>query len=328
VKFYSNQLANIVTAFSKGGINAALFYGPDHGLVEYSISELAKKLHLEKRSISYSDSSSSEIISALNNINLFGTRELIRVNDLPSSIDASFKDMCKSNYHHILVIAADELTPSSSLRKLFEQEPNLAAVACYNDNEESVEKIIRSYIVKENKNISPDAMRFLKHSLHGDRFIIINELEKLFCYAINKPQITLDDVCMVISSSISSEPDKLCMYFLSHNLEGYCRELEKLLSNNTPAVWIIRAISRYYINAYIVLSKIEEGVSIDDAIASLTPPIFFKYISIFKQTVSKISLQQTIKLLNILYEAEKSLKSGVFSPKQICTQIFFAASNN
>jgi DNA polymerase-3 subunit delta len=326
VKFYSNQLSNIATSISKGVINAVLFYGPDHGLVEYSVIELAKILKLEKHNIRYS--SPQEINSSLNNMSLFGNKELICVKDLPSALDSNFKEICKLVHHHILVITEDELSPSSALRKLFEQESNLASVACYNDNEDSVEKIIRSYVTREKKNISPDAMKFLKYNLNGDRFIIINELEKLFCYALNKPEITLEDVTEVISGAVGGEPDKLCLYFLSRNLKGYFTELEKILSNNTSPVWVIRAIIRYYINAYIVLSKMKEGSNIDEAIASLSPPIFFKYVMPFKQAVSKITIKDILACLEILYEAEKSIKSGSFSPKQICDQIFFECSNH
>jgi DNA polymerase-3 subunit delta len=105
-------------------------------------------------------------------------------------------------------------------------------------------------------------------------------------------------------------------------LKGYFTELEKILSNNTSPVWVIRAIIRYYINAYIVLSKMKEGSNIDEAIASLSPPIFFKYVMPFKQAVSKITIKDILACLEILYEAEKSIKSGSFSPKQICDQIF------
>jgi DNA polymerase-3 subunit delta len=323
VKFYSNQIANIATSISKESISAVLFYGPDHGVVEYSALELTKILKLEKRNISYSDTGPQEINSNLNNMSLFGNKELICIKDIPTALDAKFKEVCKESHHHLLVITTDELAPSSALRKLFELEPNLAAVACYNDNEESVEKIIRSYVVQEKKIISADAMKFLKYNLHGDRFIIINELEKLFCYAVNKQEITLEDVTEVISGPVGGEPDKLCLYFLSGNLKGYFTELEKILSNNTSPIWVIRALIRYYINAYIVLGKMKEGSSIDEAIASLSPPIFFKYVTPFKQSVSKLTIKDVKSALHVLYEAEKSIKSGIFPPKQICDQIFF-----
>lgn len=328
MKFYSNQIYNIATAISKGAISAVLFYGPDHGLVEYSALELTKSLKLEKRNISYSDTAPEEINSALNNMSLFGGREIICVKDLPSALDAKFKEICKETHHHILVITEDELASSSALRKLFELEPNLAAVACYNDNEDSVEKIIRSYVVKEKKNISPDAMKFLKYNLHGDRFIIINELEKLFCYTLNKQEITLEDVTEVISGSIGGEPDKLCLYFLSRNLKGYFTELEKLLSNNTAPIWIIRALVRYYINAYIVLGKMKEGSNIDEAIASISTPIFFKYVAPFKQAVAKLKINDVKAVLTILYEAEKDIKSGTALSKHTCDKIFFSSHNN
>jgi DNA polymerase-3 subunit delta len=141
------------------------------------------------------------------------------------------------------------------LRKIFEAEKYLAAIPCYSDNEDVVEQIVKSYLLNEKKSMSPDAMRFLKTNLYGDRFILINELEKLFCYLVDKERIELEDLENVICSSSSSEPDKLCMYFLGNDLANYFKELEKILENNVPSVWVIRALIRYHINVYVCIKK-------------------------------------------------------------------------
>jgi DNA polymerase III delta subunit len=61
VKFYSNQIANIADSMAKDAMNAALFYGPDHGLIEYSIGKISKILGLERRNISFGDISAEEL---------------------------------------------------------------------------------------------------------------------------------------------------------------------------------------------------------------------------------------------------------------------------
>ena len=328
MKFYSNQLQKIATSLTKGDISAALFYGPDHGLIEYSIAEISKLVGLSRQNLSFGDTISSEINSALNNKSLFSEKELITVKNMPSNPDAKTKELFDGDHHNMLIIAAGELTPSSPIRKLFEGEKNLAAIACYNDDETSIEQIIHSQAAKENKRIDPDAIRYLKSQLHGDRFIIINELEKLFCYAANKDEITLEDTEAVISNPSQATPDRLCLYFLMGAKKNLFKELDQAIANNIPSIWIIRAIARYYINAYSALSNMKDGTDIDKAISSVPNQIFFKYKPPFKKALGVLNLDKTLKALDLLHKAEKEIKSGTQEYKELLLRCFFESHNN
>ena len=323
MKFYSNQLSKIIANISNGSIKSVLFHGPDHGLIEYSINKLSKTLKLQRRNNSFNDIEAGDINSMLNNASFFAEKEVISVKNAPSNPNASLKELFSKQHHNILVLGAGELTTSSPLRKLYESEKDLASVGCYNDNEASVEQIIRAFITKYSKKISPEALNFLKNNLHGDRFIIINELKKLFCYAFSKDLIALEDVMNVISTPSIGEADKLCLFFINNNKKGFFSELDILLGNNISPIWIIRALARYYINATIALKQITKGNNVESAISSLPNPIFFKYKADFSKAVSKMNYNQAVQSLNILYEAEKTVKSGTTSDKDICLKMFF-----
>ena len=168
------------------------------------------------------------------------------------------------------------------------------------------------------KTISADALKYLSHILYGDRYIIINEIEKLLTYAHDKNEITLEDVTAVISGSTTPAPDMLCIYFFKNDQKLYLEELHKLLAENVSAVWIVRALVRYAINIYITLQKMGEGMSVEDAAGSLSPPIFFKYMPDFKRIISKCDLEKILKILESLYQAEVSLKSGIMNDRLLC----------
>jgi len=323
VKFYPNQLQKIANSISCGKIKSALLHGPDSGLIEYSILELGKLLNLTRKSLSYDNISFSELNSALNNISLFADKELIAVKNMPSNPDANTKSLFDKEHHNILVIGAGELSPSSPLRKLYESGEELASIGCYNDDEKSIEQIIRTYLVKESKSISPDAMKYLKSQLHGDRFIIINELEKLFCYLADKKEIKLEDAEKIISSPTALAPDRLCLYFMLGSDKNFFHELDKAISNNIPAIWIIRALTRYYINAYYTLVSILEGTDEDKALSSCPNPIFFKYKPAFKKAISTLTKAKVVKSLDALYKAEKQVKEGNKEYKDILLNCFF-----
>lgn len=115
----------------------------------------------------------------------------------------------------------------------------------------------------------------------------------------------------------------MCLAFVSGNGKIYLSELEKILNENIPAIWVIRAIIRYYINLYIVLTHIELGESLSNAVSKLSPPIFFKYTDIFKQLVSRFKKSDVLKILELLNDAEIEAKSYHNSDKHLCEWIFF-----
>lgn len=323
MKFYSNQTQKIANSLKSGEINSALFYGPDNGLIEYSITEISKLLGLTRQNLSYENTDASEINSALNNQSLFAEKELIIVKNMASNPNAKIKELFEKNHHNILIIAAGELTPSSPVRKLFESEKNLGSVGCYNDDENSIEQIIRQKLSAEGKRIEADAMRYLKSQLHGDRFIIINELEKLICFALDKAEISLEDVESVISSPAGAAPDRLCLYFMLGSNKNFFKELDQAIANNIPSIWAIRAIIRYYINAYSALNNMKEGMDIEKAISSVPNQIFFKYKPAFKKAIASLDIPKILLALENLYEAEKEVKSGSSEYKELLLRCFF-----
>jgi DNA polymerase-3 subunit delta len=50
------------------------------------------------------------------------------------------------------------------------------------------------------------------------------------------------------------------------------------------------------------------GVNIDMAIKSLSPPIFYKYVPNFKQALNNVNLENCIKILKHLEQAEIDYK--------------------
>ncbi|MEY3197257.1 MAG: polymerase subunit delta [Pseudomonadota bacterium] len=321
MKFYSNQVKEIAKSMLEGKITTVLFYGPNHGLIKHSLNSIIDILKVQKQNVSYSDTEDSSINSLLNNLNLFGDKELIILSDIGTSIKAPLKEIVLSNNSNFLIILADELAPSSSLRKFFEQENLLASVACYNDDPQSVEKLVRNYCADLKKHISADAMQYLKHYLYGDRYIVLSELDKLFTYTINSTEITLDDVQNVISASITPEPDMLCIYFFKKDWKNYLIELDKILSENISAIWVIRALIRYTINIYFTLERTSDGMSLADSISAITPPIFFKYTNDFKQISSQVNKSDILAILSKLYKIEKDIKSGSQNDKQLLTSL-------
>jgi DNA polymerase-3 subunit delta len=214
------------------------------------------------------------------------------------------------NFTNFICFIGDESLPSSGIRKLFEDSSNMVAIGCYYDDENTVVKLANSIAVKHKKTISEEALFYIKVALRGDYQIIKNELEKLINYTHNKDKITYEDVQAALSPDLSANGDEMCIFFTKKEPELFLAEVEKLRNQNINEVLMIRALIRYYINLFIVCSKVEDGVNIDLAIKSLSPPVFFKYVSDFRANVQKLSLNDVVRVIDVLQKAEIKVKNS------------------
>lgn len=323
MKFTSVNIAPFLSLVKASKIKAIMLYGQDRGVIDYIFSSIVKTLGKTSYSHNYSDLLSSGADVILNNISLFGGSDIIKITEVPSAINPDLKEILQAGSHHLPILIADELAPSSALRKLFESEESLAAVACYNDDAKNVRTISAGKITAAGKTIDSDALNYLSYHLNGDRNIIESELDKLLLFTFDAKSITLGDVEKSLSHSIISSPDFLCISFAKGDAKRFFLESNNLLSENISIVWIIRAIARYYINLYFVANHKSAGMSLESAIATLKPPIFFKYLPDFKEISNSLSSNKIIEILSLLHVAEYESKSATLSPESICENLFF-----
>lgn len=308
MKYYPNNIENIISKISKGEILSLLLYGPDSGMISDLIKKISKKL---ERDINYIDDGSySNLFSALNNQNFFAKKEIVKINVKASKLDKNIEELILSVNIHFPILIADQLATSSALRKLFETTNNLGVIACYPDDEKSIRQIIVTKMTENHKQLTSESLEYLISKIGGDRLIVINELEKLLCYLGDRPKITLQDCQKVISESVESHPDLLCIYFAQKNASNYLRELNSLIENSVSVVWILRALARFYLNLLTVKLQEADGASLGDAVASIKPPIFFKILPDFREVASKTSIKDVSDIINHLTIAEIEAKNG------------------
>lgn len=308
MKFFLSQTEQLLSLMANGQIKGVLLYGPDKGYIDKVCSAIIKKLDLLAISLEYDTLKNRSLNILLNSKNFFAKKELIKIKSCPSSIDIVLKTTLSDDFFHFIVFIADELSPSSTLRKFFEAENFLASIGCYYDDREKIKKIIIHKCTKANRILTPDVLLYLCSSLKGDHQFICNEIDKLIIFALDKEQITLEDAKLVINTNLLASGDEMCIYFANEDAENFLQEITSLQHQNINEVLIIRALIRFYLNLYIVLSKVEEGESIDSAIKSLLPPIFYKYVNDFKKVASNLHLSACVNILEALQQAEIEFK--------------------
>jgi DNA polymerase-3 subunit delta len=320
--------AALLENIKKNHLKAILIYGPDSGMSRIIERNIILSLGLSKESYDYADLNIGSIHSLLKTRDLFSQNACVKISNVPQSIPADLKNILSGNLAKFAIFTADDLQKNSSMRKFFESEPSLGILPCYIEEPNVVAQNIRARIVKAGKQISGDAMLYLSNTLVGDSLYLENEIEKLLIYSENKQSISLEDAESVISSEITTSPDKLCIAFASGDQKTYLHELNKLLEENISAIWIIRALIRYYMNLYFVSKKISEGSPLDSAINSMVPPIFFKHLPDFKKNLATNKIDQIKNVLDQLQKAEKSCKTTLSDPRNICEMLPSLISNH
>ena len=79
MKFYKNQINNLMGVIAKGEIKSILLYGPDRGEISYIIIIIARQLKLRINSVDYKDINNSSLYSIANSSSLFSQKELIKI---------------------------------------------------------------------------------------------------------------------------------------------------------------------------------------------------------------------------------------------------------
>lgn len=311
MKYFASSLSELLKKIKLGDIRSLLIHGVNSGFANTVVKQIANKNDLIISEFDINEITANKLLLIANNTNFFKQKELIKITGIKSVLSKELqKCITENDFEHFICFQSEESLPGSGTRSFFENGKNIASIGCYYENEHTIAKIILQQCKKHNKNIDEEALFYLKSHLKGDNQIIKSELEKLFNFTHDKPQITKDDILSTLSGDLLASGDEMCIYFAKKEAENFLKEIKKLQEQNKNEVLMIRALCRYYLNIYIVTSKIEDGENIDIAIKSLSPPIFFKYIADFKQVIRKHTSKDAIKCLKHIQQAEIDYKNN------------------
>ena len=298
-------------------IKIILLYGQDAGLINQYLLDIKSNFFPQQieegQYIQLFEEDIKEepsvILEQALSVSLFGdTKKLIVVKEAKDYLTKIIKDYITYNHNDILlVLIASELTASSSLRKLCEQEDIIATIACYLDSNITLRQYIIDVIKNNQYTIDNDSINYLVNNLGNDRSITKNELDKLMLYTYNKKSILLQDVLDVVASSESVYLDKLIYSFFNNQKQEAYKYLLILLEDNHSVV-IIRTLINH-VQKIMLAKSYCLTTDIDNAIKYMKPPIFFSHITSFKQQVNKIDNNTLQTLLNDLLYIEIQAKT-------------------
>lgn len=303
-------------------VSVILLYGPDQGLSAQRQKQIIKIFlgdSFDKSSLVYIYESNLRdspgiLEEELNTFSLFGDmKKIVILRDIKDSVFKAHVNIIE-NFHNNdvkLILCADELSPSSAMRKFAETHDNAAAIPCYMDSGVTLKEVINQKLIQNNFAIEPSALEFLLENLGADRMVSISELEKLILYKYQEKMITLSDVVSSIADQSLIAYDKFIYKFFDKNFSSAYTNLLNLLQGENP-IAITRTLVGHVMKLLNAKSCLKKGESLDSIIKNSKPPILFMYVDQFKNHVKLWDNMDLEGLLSKLVEIEILCKTDAF----------------
>lgn len=300
-------------------VAAALIFGPDEGMVHERAMAMSRAIlgdaddpfRLTELTGDDIKADPARLIDEARAIAMMGGKRVIRVTRVTDAVESAFAALLadhKDGGQCLVVIEAGDIGSKSSLKRLFENAPHAAAIACYRDEAAALPGLITAQLKTAGMEIDRDALGYLAANLGGDRGITRAELDKLILYMGPVTQeggkkVTLVDALACVGDQAAIGLDDLCQAIGMGDLKGLERQLERNLAE-TNEISLLRAVARHFMKLHQVTSRMARGEQLESVIAGLRPPVFWKAVDGFKTQCRRWSVENIGNALLRLTELE------------------------
>jgi DNA polymerase-3 subunit delta len=336
VKISANKVDGFIRSLNPD-IRAVLVYGPDGGLVRERVAELARAVVENPadpfRINEFSSSSLAKdpvrLVDEVLAVGFGGGRRVLIVRDggedLVDAVSTALDNAAADDpMAALIIVAAGNLTPRSSLRRLFENHDVCAALPCFPDDEAGLTQLIRAGLSEAAIAIDPPALHTAAALLGSDRQANRREIEKLILFAGPNGQLSEEMVLACLGDSAEASAEQAVLAAADGNYDGLVDHLVRVWADGTEPVAVIRNAQRHFQRLHFVLAQISGGQPTDAAIKQLRPPLFWRVAGRFRAQLNYWSLAAVESSLSRLTDAELSAKSTGAPATLVCDRALMA----
>ena len=291
-------------------INAVLIYGPDAGLVDELCDKAIDKLEIDKDNLLAIDANELRekqdmLFAESCSPSMFGGRKAVIISGAGDNDTKILTDLVTSSSLCATVIVMAGDLRMGSLRKLFEDGKDIAAVACYTDDSKTLEALIHKELSAEAgiKQVTPDAMSYMLSHLGGDRGITRSFLQKIAIYVSDKQVVDLEDVEKCLPDTSASSADDYMYSLTAGHLNQTMAALDRLLYAGADANMLVRML---YIHFTRLLTAVVDGQ---------LPKLFWKVADKFNMAIKIWPESEIVNVLSKLNELEKMCRTNGLQPE-------------
>ena len=321
-------------------INSELFqsfliYGPNEGLIRENIDivykNFSKGADCEKININGKqlDENISLLKDEISTISLFSEKKFIVLESIKEKHTSVIEDSLSLDFKNTcMVVKQDNLTKSSSIRKLYEASKNHFSLACYDDDIKVLSSLLEKFQKENNISFDSDVKSFLLNNLSNDRMVIKNELEKiLLSLSEDDRNVNIEKLKYILHDSAHTDFQQINNSILFGNIEKGSKSLEKLFNLGTNPVAILKSFNNYIMRIRLTQVELSKGKQFDEAIKILKPPVFWKEKSDFKRHCLMWPANVIDKIINEVLSSEIKCMTNNIIAKEQCEKTLFGISS-
>ena len=294
--------------------NCYLFYGDNEGLKDQIIENNFKKKY-SKKTFYYDESdilnNKDNFFDAILTKSFFENEKLIIVNRSTDKITFIVEEILEKKINDlILIFNSASLEKKSKLRSLFEKNREIACIAFYEDNNQTLSSITSQFFKNNKIPISQQSINLIVNRCKGDRQNLKNELNKIENFIKDKKKIQISEILQLTNLAENYSATELVDNCLAKNRNKTINILNENNYNLEDCIIIIRTMLAKAKRLLKLFQEINTLNSIESAISSIKPPIFWKDKQIVKDQINNWSYKNIELLIFRINEIELLIKKN------------------
>ena len=309
----------IIKSFELNKINVKssnfyLFYGENEGYKNEAIEKIFN-INISKNIYRYEEKeildNFESFFESIQSKSFFEKEKLIIISRVSDKIKNIIEEIIEKNIEDIkIVLNSGILEKKSKLRSLFEKNKNTICVPFYADSNQTLSKIINNFFREKKIITSQEKINLLIDRCRGNRQNLRNELDKIDSFIKNKKNINIDQIMKLTNLAENYNVSELIDSYLAANFKKTINILNENNFSIEDCMLITRTLLVKSKRLYKLLLEINNNKSIEEAISSFNPPIFWKDKETVKQQIKNWSLNRAENLIYKTNELELLIKKN------------------
>ncbi len=291
--------------------NIFLFYGENEGLKKEFKEKLITQ-HKEEEILNlFQDDiikNKDILINQVINKSLFNEKKIIFINQASDKVLDIIEEIADNIKEERIFLFSDVLDKKSKLRNYFEKSKSCGIVACYQDNEITIRKLIFKKL-SAYQGLTNEVVNFIIQNTGLDRDKINNEIDKIISFFKDK-KIDLKTIDLLLNIRSSDDFNVLKDEALNGNKINTNRLLADTVFEAENNVYYLNLINQRIKRLSEIDNIKKDNSDIESIISNLKPPVFWKdkpQIIMQSKKWDKTKIQEALKKT---YNLEIEIKSN------------------
>ena len=311
--------------------NFYLFYGQNEGYKNEAIEKIFN-INISKNIYRYEEKeildNFESFFESIQSKSFFEKEKLIIISRVSDKIKNIIEEIIEKNIEDIkIVLNSGILEKKSKLRSLFEKNKNTICVPFYADSNQTLSKIINNFFREKKIIVSQEKINLLIDRCRGNRQNLRNELDKIDSFVKNKKNINIDQIMKLTNLAENYNASELIDSYLAANFKKTINILNENNFSIEDCMLITRTLLVKSKRLYKLLLEINNNKSIEEAVSSFNPPIFWKDKETVKQQIKNWSLNRAENLIYKTNELELLIKKNSYNSINILSDFIINQPN-